>query len=57
MHMQCHLAECVPDFGPISGVFRLRGSIDDLPTNNCSVELQVMKQFISDDSIAAQLFQ
>ena len=55
MHMQCHLAECVRDFGPIASFWcfsfeRFNGLLGDLPTNNRSIELQVMKRFISDNS-------
>ena len=55
MHMQCHLAECVCDFGPIASFWcfsfeRFNGLLGDLPTNNHSIELQVRKRFISDDS-------
>jgi hypothetical protein len=53
--MQCHLAECVRDFGPIASFWcfsfeRFNGLLGDLPTNNRSIELQVMKRFISDNS-------
>ena len=55
MHMQCHMAECVHDFGPIASFWcfsfeRFNGLLGDLPTNNRSIELQVMKRFISDNS-------
>ena len=53
--MQCHLTECVRDFGPIASFWcfsfkRFNGLLGDLPTNNRSIELQVMKRFISDNS-------
>ena len=39
MHMQCHLADCVRDFGPIYGFWlfsfeRYNGVLGKYPTNN-----------------------
>lgn len=53
MHMHGHLIECVKDFGPLSSFWlfsfeRFNGLLGDLPTNNCLIEMQVMKRFVSD---------
>ena len=49
MHMHCHLAQCIHDFGPLTsfGCFLLKGTMELLeqtPTNNRSVEVQVMQR-------------
>lgn len=55
MHLHCHIAECVRDFGPLASFWcfsfeRFNGLLGDLPTNNRSIELQVMKRFVADNS-------
>ena len=56
MHMHCHLRDCVMDFGPISGFWlfpyeRFNGILGELPSNNRSFEIQLMKRFLNDQSM------
>ena len=56
MHIHCHLRDCVMDFGPISGFWlfpyeRLNGILGELPSNNRSIEIQLMKRFLNDQSM------
>ena len=52
MHMSCHLRECILDYGPINHLNwlfafeRFNGILGQLPTNNRSVEVQMMKRFL-----------
>lgn len=53
MHMSCHLRECILDFGPMNhfclfAFERFNGILGQLPTNNRSVEVQMMKRFLYD---------
>ena len=55
MHLQCHLKECILDYGPLHGFWcfsfeRYNGLLGDLPNNNQSIEVQVMKRFIRDNA-------
>ena len=55
MHMHCHLAECIRDYGPMSSFWlfsfeRLNGILGNEPTNNRSIELQLMQRFVRDNS-------
>ena len=55
MHLQCHLKDCILDYGPLHGFWcysfeRYNGLLGDLPNNNCSIEVQVMKRFIRDNA-------
>ncbi len=48
MHMHCHLAECVCDYGPLRSYWlfpygRYNGIMEGTPTNNRSVEVQIMQ--------------
>ena len=50
MHLACHMADCIRDFGPIHtfwcfGFERMNGQLGAIPTNNRSVEVQFMRQF------------
>lgn len=50
MHFQCHLAECIRDFGPIHVFWlfafeRCNGMLGSLPTNQKSIEIQLMESF------------
>ena len=54
MHMHCHLAACIRDYGPLHCFWafsfeRYNGLLGSQPTNNRSVELQLMKRFIKDN--------
>ena len=56
MHMHCHLADCVRDFGPIYGFWlfsfeRYNGVLGKYPTNNRSTEIQLMRRFIREATI------
>ena len=49
MHMHCHLAECIRDFGTVSSFWlfsfeRFNGSLGGQPTNNRSIKLQLIVQ-------------
>ncbi len=53
MHMHCHLADCIRDFGPLSSFWlfpfeRYNGILEGTPTNNRSVEVQIMQRFLLD---------
>ena len=55
MHMHAHLADCILDFGPMSSFWlfsfeRFNGILGDQPTNNRSIEVQLMKRFMVDNS-------
>ena len=55
MHMHCHLSSCLREFGPIHSFWlfpfkRYNGILEDQPTNNCSVELQLMHRFQKDNT-------
>ena len=55
MHLHCHLSTCISDFGPITSFWlfpfeRYNGVLGQLPTSNHSIELQVMKRFVEDNS-------
>ena len=51
MHLQCHLKDC---YVPLHGFWcfsfeRFNGILGDLPNNNRSIEVQVMKRFVRDN--------
>lgn len=51
MHLTCHMAECIQDFGPLHGFWcfsfeRMNGRLGAIPTNNRSVEVQLMRKFV-----------
>ena len=55
MHMHAHLADCIMDFGPMSSFWlfsfeRFNGILGDQPTNNRSIEVQLMRRFMDDNS-------
>ena len=53
--MHTHLSECIQDYGP-SHVFwlysfeRYNGILEDIPNNNRSIEIQLMKWFLENNS-------
>lgn len=54
MHLHCHLASCVREFGPIHTFWlfpfeRYNGILEGQPTNNRSIELQLMQRFLKDN--------
>lgn len=55
-HMSCHLYECIRDYGPLNHFWlfafeRFNGVLGRLPTNNRSIEVQMMKRFLSDSNV------
>lgn len=53
IHLHCHLTSCVEDFGPLHCFWlfpyeRYNGVLGQQPTNNKSVELQLMRRFLRD---------
>ncbi len=53
MHMHCHLAKCVCDYGPLRSFWlfpfeRYNGIMEGTPTSNRFVEVQIMQQFLVD---------
>ena len=55
IHLHAHLCDCVADYGPLSSFWlfsfeRFNGILGDEPTNNRSVELQLMSRFVKDNS-------
>ena len=58
MHMHCHLRLCVEDYGPSHGFWlfafeRCNGILGNVPNNNCSIEVQLINRFISDNMLAS----
>ena len=54
MHMNCHLVSCIRDFGPIQSFWlfpfeRYNGILGSQPTNNRSIEVQLMRRFQTDN--------
>lgn len=52
--MHCHFADCARDFGPLHVFWlysfeRYNGLLGNQPTNNRSIELQLLKRFIRDN--------
>ena len=55
IHLHAHLAEGILDFGPISTFWlfsfeRFNGLLGEEPTNNRSIEIQMLQRFINDNS-------
>ena len=56
MHLHCHLADCVRDFGPVYSFWlfsfeRYNGHLGSLPNNGRSIEVQMMRRFTRDSYI------
>ena len=54
MQMHCHLAACLQEFGPIHSFWlfpfeHFNGILEGQPSNNRSVEMQLMCQFPKDN--------
>ena len=54
MHMHCHLSSCLLEFGPIHSFWlfpfgRYNGILEEQPTNNRSIEMQLMRRFQRDN--------
>ena len=55
MHMHCHVVRCMKDFGPAHSFWlfpfeRYNGILGSQPTNNRSVEVQLMRRFHTDNT-------
>ena len=55
IHLHAHLTDCVNDFGPMSSFWlfsfeRFNGILGDEPTNNRSIEIQLITRFLKDNS-------
>ena len=55
MHMHLHLADCLQDFGPLHSFWlysfeRYNGLLGKQPTNNRSIEVQLIKRFLRDNA-------
>ena len=55
MHLHTHLHSCLKDFGPLHGFWlfsfeRFNGILGQQPNNNRSIEVQLMKHFLQDQS-------
>ena len=56
MHMHCHLRACIIDYGPLHGFClyafeRYNGILGSMPTNNRSIEIQLMARFIRESQV------
>ena len=54
MHMHCHLKSVILDFGPVYAFWlfsfeRFNGILGNQPSNNRSIEIQLMKRFQHDN--------
>ncbi len=54
IHLHCHLASCIREFGPMHSYWlfpfeRYNGLLGNQPTNNRSIELQLMRRFQRDN--------
>lgn len=55
IHIHCHLADCCRDFGPLHSYWcfpfeRYNGVLGNQPNNNRSIELQLMRRFMKDNT-------
>lgn len=55
IHLHGHLLECIKDYGPMCNFWlfsfeRFNGLLGDEPTNNRSIELQLVNRFIRDNA-------
>ena len=54
MHLQCHLSDCIQDYGPLHAFWlfsfeRYNGILGNQPTNNRCIEMQLMNRFLKDN--------
>lgn len=54
MHLHCHLAECMMDYGPLHSFWcfafeRYNGILGSMPNNNRSIESQLMQRFLTEN--------
>ena len=57
MHLHCHLKECVEDYGPVYSFWcfafeRYNGVLGSIATNNRSIEIQLMRKFLSEQFVS-----
>ena len=57
MHLHCHLKECIEDYGPIYSFWcfafeRYNGILGSTATNNRSIEIQLMRKFMSEQFVS-----
>ena len=55
IHLHAHVTECISDFGPMSSFWlfsfeHFNGLLGDEPTNNRSIEVQLMNRFVKDNA-------
>ncbi len=60
MHLHCHLAECVKDYGSIYGFWlfsyeRYNGILGSFPTNQKNIAVQLMRRFIYEVECRTQI--
>ncbi|XP_020894762.2 uncharacterized protein LOC110233779 [Exaiptasia diaphana] len=58
MHLHMHILECIMDFGPVYSFWlfsfeRLNGILGEFSTNQRSVEIQIMRKFLSEQYVKA----
>ena len=51
MHLNCHLKECIEDYGPVYSFWcfafeRYNGILGSTATNNRSIEIQLIRKFL-----------
>ena len=56
LHLHCHLSACLADFGPahvfwLFGCERLNGVLGSVPTNQCDIEMQLMRKFSTNQQV------
>lgn len=61
MHMHCHLAACISDYGPLHGFWlfafeRYNGILGSMPNNNRSIEVQLMGRFLRESEVLSSSF-
>ena len=61
MHLHCHLAECLLDYGPVYSFWlfsfeRYNGMLGNLPTNKKAIEIQFMRRFCRDFNLISQTY-
>ena len=54
--MSCHIKECVLDFGPLLNFWlfaleRFNAILGQLPNNNRTIEVQMLRRFLSDGEL------
>ena len=56
IHLHCHLKECIEDYGPVYSFWcfafeRYNGILGSTATNNRSIEIQLMRKFLSEQFV------